>query len=107
MLQFENHSREIERQIIVLLVEDLLSAGFDLGVHNGEETELERSRDSAAIFSKMSTTDEDFIFVYSGARQVGWIQLVYGNDASVISNYITAIPETVFQRANELAKRFY
>jgi hypothetical protein len=106
-LPFANHPREIERQIIVLLVEDLLAAGYRLGVLDGEETVLEPSaaNGAAAVFAAMSTTDEDYLLTRKDDLK-GWIRLVYGNDGSVISDYTTNIPECVFERANALAARF-
>ncbi len=104
-LKFQNHRNEAERQIIVLLVEDLLAAGYALGVNDGEETTLENSTDEAQVFAAMSTTDEDFILLQKGDMK-GWIRLVYGNDGYVLSDYTTNIPESVFERTNALAERF-
>jgi hypothetical protein len=111
-LPFDNHRNEIERQIIVLLVEDLLSAGFAISVNNGEENVLNRSTKMDKIFSAMSTTDEEYLMLHSprngaGNRsEAGWVRLVYGNDGDVISDYTTNIPESVFERANALSDRF-
>jgi hypothetical protein len=105
MMQFSNHKNEVERQIIVLLVEDCLAAGYALGVNDGEETTLVGSTDDVAIFNAMSTTDEDFLILTKGEAK-GWIRLIYGNGADVISDFTTNIPEAVLARAIELAERF-
>jgi len=107
-LPFANHRNEVERQIIVLLVEDILAAGYRIAVNDGEETVLPSSNDAARIFAAMSTTDEERLILEPHADNgtQGWIRLIYGNFASVISDYTTNIPETVFARANELADRF-
>lgn len=108
-MKFSNHKNEIERQIIVLLVEDLLEAGYEISVNDGEETTLTCSTDEVAIFAAMSSTDEDRLLLSTGGRVEGWvawIRLIYGNGADVISDNTTNIPEAVFERANELAERF-
>jgi len=114
-IKFANHKNEAERQIIVLLVEDCLAAGYMLGVNDGEEMTLEDSTDEEKIFAAMSTTDEDFLLVKHESLRTtdresksnrGWIRLIYGNGGYVISNYTVNIPESVFERANALADRF-
>ncbi len=113
-IKFANHKNETERQIIVLLVEDCLAAGFKVGVNDGEETTLRDSSDEAEIFAAMSTTDEDFLLLnkYDDAGEIlckGWVRLVYGNDGYVISDYTCNVQDhypRVFTRADELAERF-
>jgi len=104
-IKFANHKNETERQIIVLLVEDCLAAGYKIGVNDGEETTLRGCIDEEKIFATMSTTDEDYLILDKGEVS-GWIRLVYGNDGYVISDNTVNIPEAVFERANELAERF-
>jgi hypothetical protein len=111
-IKFANHKNEAERQIIVLLVEDCLAAGYALGVNDGEETTLEDSTDEEKIFAAMSTTDEDFLILNKRdeAGEIldkGWIRLVYGNDGYVISNYTVNLEPIVDGgRVAELAARF-
>lgn len=106
-MKFSNHKNEVERQIIVLLVEDLFAAGYKLGVNDGEETTLENSTDEAKVFETMSTTDEDFILLSPNKDgEKGWIRLIYGNGCDVISDHSVNVPETVMTRALELAERF-
>jgi hypothetical protein len=114
-IKFANHKNEAERQIIVLLVEDCLAAGYKLGVNDGEETTLRDSTDEAAIFAAMSTTDQDYLLVAHESLSKtdpectcpeGWIRLIYGNGGDVISDNTINVPESVFARANELAERF-
>jgi len=104
-LPFSNHPREVERQIIVPLVEDLLSAGYLVGVNDGEENVLEPCSDSDQIFAAMSTTDEDILITKKQGHS-GWVRLIYGNDADVISDNTVNIPESIFARANEVSERF-
>ena len=111
-LPFSNHKNEIERQIIVLLVEDILAAGYAISVNNGEETTLKRSVKPATIFKNMNTTDIEYLMLHSprdgaGNRtEAGWVLLRYGNGCDVISDYTTNIPRELFARADALAARF-
>jgi len=113
-IKFANHKNETERQIIVLLVEDCLAAGYKLGVNDGEDTTLRDSTDEAAIFGAMSTTDEDYLLVKGEALRAastcdsdeGWIRLIYGNGCDVLSDNTVNVPESVMARAMELAERF-
>jgi hypothetical protein len=106
-MKFKKHRNEIERQIIVCLVEDLLAEGYRLGVNDGEETVLEASADEETIFGAMSTTDEDYLlFSYENTGGVGWIRLIYGNGPDVISDYTVTLKEKTLERASALADRF-
>lgn len=104
-LPFSSHRNEVERQIIVCLVEELLSHGYSLGVNDGEENTLEPCTDPARIFATMSTTDEDYLLTRREGHK-GWIRLVYGNGCDVISDYTTNIPDEHMAKATELAERF-
>jgi hypothetical protein len=103
---FANHRNEVERQIIVTLVEDLLAGGYKVGVNDGEERVLEPCSDAARIYAVMSTTDEDYLLTEKEGERGGWIRLIYGNRSDVISDYTTNIPDSIFERANALAERF-
>jgi hypothetical protein len=111
-LPFSNHRNEIERQIIVLLVEDILTAGYAITVNNGEEDVLVRSANAEQIFEAMSTTDEEYlglhwsIDTYAHSTAAEWIKLVYGNSGYVISDYSVGVPSRIFGRADALAARF-
>jgi len=97
--------REIERQIVSLLVADCLTAGYAVGVYDGEEHTLRASRDFAEVWAALDTTDEDYLILRKGDAD-GWIRLIYGNECDVISDYTTSIDEGVMKRASELAERF-
>jgi hypothetical protein len=109
-LKFANCTNEIERQIIVLLVEDLLAKGYALGVFDCEEVTLRPTRDEARIFAAMFMTDDDHLLVRTdgqeGGEHDGWIRLVYGNGGDVISDWTTNLDESTMARASELADRF-
>lgn len=100
----------VERRIIRRLVNDLLVAGFQVEVWDGEETALQPSIDIDAIMGAIMTTDDDHLYVYKteadGTRpkaHFGWIQLVYGNDGyDVVSDYTVNLEE-VLKPSAELA----
>jgi hypothetical protein len=51
--------RAIERSIIRCIVRDVLAAGHEISVYDGEEVTLTSSRDQRAIMAALFTTDED------------------------------------------------
>lgn len=105
-LQFANHKNEIERQIIVLLVSDILAENCSIAIDNGCDDETAPTADAAAVFNAMSKTDRDDIWVFYSGERVGGIRLIYGNGCDVVSDYSTTLSETLLARAGELAARF-
>jgi len=103
MMKFENCKNEIERQIIVALVEDALVAGFIVSVNDGAE-----SKDEAVIFAEMNSIDVDYLYLRREGMSTQWVQLVYGNGCDVMSNWTCELSDrtNVMKRAEELAKRF-
>lgn len=98
------HASVIEARIVGRLVTDLLAAGLTIAVFgDGEGPDLEDTNDAEAIFAELSacSTDELTLRDASGAY-AGWILLVWGNDAHVISDYTTRL-EAVMAGANALA----
>lgn len=92
--------QSIEQTIARKIVDVLLAAGFLLGVNDGEETVVQRSRDKKAILDALFNTDEDYLYVYEDddkndptnvlydERPDYWVRLVYGNDGwDVMSDY--------------------
>lgn len=98
------HASEIEQRIVGKLVTDLLDAGHELTVYNGgDDPEIKRSNIRDSIFHALAASDQDEIVVVKGGKRVGWIRLVWGNDADVISDYTTNL-EAVLAGANGLAE---
>lgn len=99
---------EVERQIVERLVRDALRLAFSVSVNDGEDTTLHESTDLDAIGKAMGTTDEDWLVFHSPARgRVGWVRLIYGNGADVISDYTAnETMERIVAGANALAARF-
>ena len=104
-LPFANHKNEIERQIIVLLVEDILAAGYSIAVDNGLE-EQQGLSGAAEVFAAMSTTDQDDLICRHNGEHTDTVRLIYGNDADVILDYTSGFGEHVFERAGALAAHF-
>lgn len=124
----------IETRIIKSAIAELLKAGYLLGVHNGEETTIKRSRDARAVLENLQTTDDDYLLVYGPSAQpqrpgelctdaacpvrvdgiphahppivrIGWVRFVYGNDGwDVICDYTTNL-ESALESTNALADR--
>lgn len=79
---------EIERKIVLRLIDDLLAAGCELSVYDGEE-QYPWTTDRAAVIDAIMNTDEDVLRVRRlSDRLIGWVHLVYGNDGwDVICDY--------------------
>jgi len=71
------------------MVNAALAGGNTVSVCDGEEWVVVNSRDRAAIYAALFSTDEDRIVVRDKAGQrLGWFHLVYGNDGfDVVSDY--------------------
>ena len=103
----------IEKAIATAAVDQLLAAGFRLGVNDGEEITIRQSTDKAAIMAALFTTDEDWLLVWDKGSVDGepvwnghgaptskrtghdhWVRFVYGNDGfDVISDYTVSLEE--------------
>jgi subtilisin family serine protease len=98
----------IERRIVKRTVSDLLAAGYELAVHDGEEWH-ERTTDRAKLHAALMETDEDRLFVYKtdgykGRRDwFGWVFFVYGNDGYNVINDYTINLEEVLKPVNAFA----
>jgi hypothetical protein len=98
----------IEQKIARYTIRILLRAGFVLSVYDGEEITVSLSSDAAAICNAMSTTDEDYLFVYKPGEEVrfGWVRFVYGNDGyDVICDYTTNL-DAQMDDVNKYAEKF-
>jgi hypothetical protein len=78
----------LETAIAKHAIAELLSAGFALGVNDGEEITISNSTDAEAVLKAMQTTDDDYLLAYRDGKQVGWVRFVYGNSGwDVIADY--------------------
>lgn len=78
-----------ERRMARALVNRALRGGNTISVNDGEEWVVKRSRDRAAIYAALFSTDQDQIRVHDKAgNSLGWFLLIYGNDGwDVVSDY--------------------
>jgi hypothetical protein len=98
--------KEVEEKVLRKCIEELLSHGFHLSIHNGEEQVNAPCREAGAIFSDLFSTDEERIFVYKpgSALPWAWIFLVHGNDGhDVICDYLIKI-EPYIQETEDFAR---
>lgn len=102
-----NMVQQVERRIMKRCVKELLAAGYQLSVFDGEEITVRRSTDRKAILAAMRTTDDDYLYVYQGAdKKIGWVRFVYGNDGpDVICDYTTNL-EAALKPVNDYATTF-
>lgn len=98
----------IERRIARQAIEDLLAAGYQVAVFDGEEIALEASTDVQAIMAAMFGTEEDYLLAMSPdeggkMQRAGWVRFIYGNEGwDVIQDYTTNL-ETVLTATNAIA----
>jgi|SRR5581483_2841048 len=77
----------IEREIILMIIEDALQTGYEVTVCDGAENVIENSTSKAAIFAAMFSTGADTLFFDDqDGKQADWIFLVYGNRQDVVSD---------------------
>jgi hypothetical protein len=97
------HATTNEKLIVGKLVADLLAAGFNLSVYDGEEYALSHSTDADAIYKALASTDTDRLYAYkTNERRRALVLLVWGNDVDVISDYSVSL-EPHITGANHLA----
>lgn len=108
-MSIENKVRlEVERRIAQQAIAELLAAGFTLGVNDGEEVTISRSKDAEAVLKAMMTTDSDYLLAYQDGveRHVGWVRFVYGNDGWDVINDYTVNLEEALTKTNALTDKF-
>ncbi len=85
-----------ERQIVDKLIDTILAnETYSISIYDGEEWALAGSRDKDKITAEIAATDETTLRVRDigsadegrPARVVGWVLLIHGNDADVISDH--------------------
>lgn len=81
----------VELKIARRVVDDLLAAGYPLGVWDGEDLTLTLCRDADKIMAALRTTDEDDLVVYgkpdSDTRNRSFVKFTWGEEYDVINNY--------------------
>lgn len=101
----------IQKRIISVAVTSLLAAGFTIDVNDNDgdrETHLKSSADHAAIMAAIFNPELDSadytLDVIRGRTHFGWVRLIDGNGAVVITDYTTNLEE-VLKPANALADK--
>ncbi len=98
----------IDRKIAAFAVKTFINAGFLLGVNDGENTTITRSRNAAAILLAMFTTDQDRLLVYRHCdhKYFGWVLFIYGNTGWDVVNDYTENVEAVMVEVGAYAQEF-
>jgi hypothetical protein len=66
-------------------VKAILKAGYEVGVHDGEEKTLDHTSDPMVAKAHLFTTDEDYLLIKDQlGNQVGWMRMIYGNEPGVV-----------------------
>lgn len=98
------HATTNEKLIVGKLVMDLLTAGCQITVNDGEEDVVRACTDATLIWPALSSTDMDYLFVCRpGETRNRSVTLVWGNDLNVISDYSIAL-EALVAPANALSE---
>lgn len=102
--------QQVEKHIVERVVMDALAAGYEISVHDGEETVVRRSTNPDQIIKAMFSTDEDYLYLYKPKQRgvEGWVHFVYGNSGhDVISDHLSS-PEMdkLLAGANALADSY-
>ncbi len=98
-------NRFLEKLLLERCIADLLDAGFQVSVFDGEDYPIKRSTDAAAILAATRSTDEDYLYAYRPLQDgvAGWVRFIYGNGEDAVSDYSTNL-EDVIKRTNALAE---
>lgn len=81
--------KDIELPIARHLIRHILSEGFEIALHDGEEIAVPRTRNFDALNDGLASTDYDNLIIYlSGApKRIGAITLIWGNGCDVLSDH--------------------
>jgi hypothetical protein len=96
-----------EERIAKQCIRDLIDAGYEISVYDGEDITVSRSRDAGLIFAAMGTADEDFLMPHrpGEAAAASFVRFIYGNDGwDVINDYGTSL-EKALARTNALVDK--
>ena len=96
----------IEKRIVKRTVRDLIKAGYELNVDDGDGKVLNiPTTDETALLDALMNTDEDYLLVYKPGepKHFSYVFFVYGNDGyDVISDYGVSLEEDL-RGVNEFA----
>lgn len=101
-------NKDIEQQIMDLIVDAAFAAGYTVSVHDGEEVTVDKSTDKAEIFAACRTTGQDYLIFKNEGERVGQVSLIYGNGNNgmdLISDYSMSI-EGMMQPVMDAVEKF-
>lgn len=74
------NTASLHEQIATALVDNAVNDGFMISINNGEETIVNRSRNSGDIINAMFHTEIDTLMLNVEEWRVGFITLIYDNE---------------------------
>jgi hypothetical protein len=93
--------QQMERRIVVSLIDELLGRGFIINVDDGDGMLFKAATfNRQTIIDAVMNTDEDYLHAYKdGVKNGGgWVRLIYGNDGyDVISDYCVQLEPFMVQ----------
>ena len=103
---FPDHLSITEGRIISKILDTaLVDPLAEIMVANECVVEVERTRDRAQIEAATAATGTTFFTFYRDGARTGWVYLVHGNEADVISDYTdNTATEALLAPANALAE---
>ena len=87
--------KTLGRQICEAVVDALLAKGWSVDVGDRDECVAVGLHDRALILEAMFSADADKLIVHAEGMRIGWVLLVHGNDANVISDYTASLEDTL------------
>ena len=97
----------IERQLVTLLITDIIAAGYAIAVDDGGDEVYKATTNLATVLDRVLNTDEDVLYLQKDGEPQGCITLVYGNEPGVtisdFSNRLAGLP--FMEKYNERAKQ--
>lgn len=98
---------ELEKRIFRAAVDDLLAAGYALGLSDGEERVVKKSLSPDEIVAAAFTTDDEELYAVDlkTGEDVGWVKFIWGNVEDCLSDYTTNLEEAL-KPANALAETY-
>jgi hypothetical protein len=98
---------QVEKDIALKVIEDAIHAGYSITVMNeADEITISKSTSVEKVFAELGSTGSDILRFHRDGKKVGWVWLIYGNGAKVISDYADKPEiETLLQPAFKLADK--
>ena len=81
-MTYLNYCTAGEKQVIIELIDSILSTNVSVSVNDGEEWTLNRSTDKVEILKSLNNADLDLLSLRCSEtdKSVGWIRLIWDNN---------------------------